>query len=93
MHRTRIGLSKEESMKWSAECRGNVKILFVSIPRNEVNIYGDFEGILNGWLPTSNSEDRVIIPIHEGQYRHIQKYFPNALLIDPTKLAWPQTSV
>ena len=94
MHRTRIGLSDENSKKWSAECRGQAQILFISIPKNEVSVFGDFEKILSGWLPNNDSENHAIVPIHEGQYRQIQKYFPNAKLIPGySKSAWAQTSV
>lgn len=43
MHRTRIGLTKEETLEWAAEMRRTVGIKFVTMPRADMAIHGDFE--------------------------------------------------
>jgi len=93
MHRTRMGLTREEVLKWAPEFGHLVPLRFVSLPATEVSVVGDFAATLAPWLPAAPSADRVVLPIHPGQWPHIRARVPSAQLLPDTRPALPQASV
>jgi len=93
MHRTRMGMVREEVLKWAPEFGHLVPLRFVSLPATEVSIVGEFAAILAPWLPTAPSADCIVLPIHPGQWPHIQERVPSAQLLPDIRLALPQASV
>eukprot|EP00732_Lithocolla_globosa_P003325 Lithocolla_globosa_v1_NODE_2619_length_1930_cov_39.573867.p1 type:complete len:560 gc:universal NODE_2619_length_1930_cov_39.573867:45-1724(+) len=81
MHKTRIGMTLEQAKVWTNDGGHPVTIRFISMPSSQMKEYGGFSSFLKGWLPVSEQTDRVIIPIHPGQWRYIQERFPDAILL------------
>ncbi|CAF1183045.1 unnamed protein product [Adineta steineri] len=75
MHRTRIPFDGFESILL-APC-----IKFISIPRSELVVYGNWETIMKDYLPSALSPDTLILPVHQLQVSKVLSLIPSATLI------------
>jgi siderophore synthetase component len=75
MHRSRTPFNGFESVLEAP----NIK--FVSIPRSELVIHGDWETIMKDYLPPAPSPDILILPVHELQVPNVLSRIQSATLI------------
>ncbi|CAF0952843.1 unnamed protein product [Adineta steineri] len=75
MHRTQIPFDGFESVL------ATPMVKFISIPRSELVIHGEWETIMKHYLPSAPSPDTLILPVHELQVSNVLSRIPSATLI------------
>ncbi|CAF0881280.1 unnamed protein product [Adineta ricciae] len=74
MHRTGIPFDGFESVLLAPS------IKFISIPRSDMAINGNWESIMKEYLPSTMSPDTIVLPVHELQVAKVLSLMPSATL-------------
>jgi len=93
MHRARLGLSRDQSLKFGAEFDAHPEIHFVAVPSCMIDVNGDFYRLLGDWCPLPPGPGLAVVPIHEGQWQNLPALFPNITKLPQIRFAKAQTSV